>query len=513
MYARVCVRLWAQPGLVFLVLMTLATSAAGQTTADAGDQHEAHATASNDQQMPAARNGSGTAWLPDESPMYAVHSNKGPWRLMFHENAFLQYLKESGNRGDDQLGSINWIMGMAERSIGPGRLGLRGMLSAEPWSIRGCGYPDLLATGEECDGEQIHDRQHPHDLFMELAAIYDAPLAGKARWQVYGGPAGEPALGPVAYPHRLSAMPNPLAPISHHWLDSTHVTFGVVTGAVYGSKWKAEASVFNGREPDEKRTNIDLAALDSVSGRLWFLPSPRVALQFSAGHLKEAEPGEGGAARVDVNRITASATYHRVFDENRLWATTVAWGRNAESGHDASNAVLAESTVTFRQRDTVFGRLEFAAKSAHDLVVPEPPESFTVAKLQAGYTRYLRAARGFQPGVGGGLSLGIVPDTLTTTYGRRVNPGMAIFFTLRPAAMAAAAHAAHGAESAPATGGMIVVQTAFDPSKLSCPAPVDTNSAASTIFEGKTYYFCSAADRDRFLLDPKMSLSMMPPKQ
>jgi YHS domain-containing protein len=514
MYARMFSRLWARSGRVFLVFIALATSAAGQSPADADQQHEGHTTSSNDQQQtPAARDGSGTAWLPDESPMYVVHSIKGPWMLMFHENAFLQYLKESGDRGDDQFGSINWIMGMAERSAGPGRLGLRGMFSAEPWSIRGCGYPDLLATGEECSGEQIHDRQHPHDLFMELAAIYDAPLEGKARWQVYGGPAGEPALGPVAYPHRLSAMPNPLAPISHHWLDSTHITFGVVTGAVYGGKWKAEASVFNGREPDEQRTNIDFAALDSVSGRLWFLPSPRVALQVSAGHLKEAEPGDAGSARIDVNRITASATYHRVFEENSLWATTVAWGRNAESGHGASNAFLAESTVTFRQRDTLFGRFEVAAKSAHDLVVPEPPESFTVAKLQAGYTRYLRPWSGFQPGVGGGLSLGIVPGTLAATYGRRVNPGVAIFLTVRPAAMAAGAHAAHGAESASTADGMVVVQTAFDPSKLSCPASVDKNTAASTIYEGKTYYFCSAADRDRFLTDPKMSLSMMPPKQ
>jgi len=513
MYARVFPRPWAQSAGLFLVFMALATPSAGQRTADAGHQQEGHTASSNDQESPAAREGSGTSWLPDESPMYAVHSTRGPWMLMFHENAFLQYLKESGDRGDDQFGSINWIMGVAERSAGPGRLGLRGMLSAEPWSIRGCGYPDLLATGEECSGEQIHDRQHPHDLFMELAAIYDAPLAAKTRWQVYGGPAGEPALGPVAYPHRLSAMPNPLAPISHHWLDSTHVTFGVVTGAVYGSKWKAEASVFNGREPDEERTNIDFAALDSVSGRLWFLPSARVALQLSAGHLKEAEPGDAGAARVDVNRITASATYHRVFEEDSLWATTVAWGRNAESGHGASNAFLAESTVTFRQRDTLFGRLEFAAKSAHDLVVPEPPESFTVAKLQAGYTRYLRARSGFQPGVGAGLSLGIVPDSLTTTYGRRVNPGVAIFLTLRPAAMAAAAHAASGAEFTSAAGGMVMVQTAFDPSKLNCPTPVDKNTAASTIYEGKTYYFCSAADRGRFLTDPKMSLSMMPPKQ
>jgi hypothetical protein len=152
---------------------------------------------------------------------------------------------------------------MADRKAGSGHFGLRGMISLEPFTIAGCGYPNLLASGEVCEGEAIHDRQHPHDLFMELAATYDRPLGGDAHLQLYGGPFGEPALGPVAFPHRISAMPNPVAPITHHWLDATHITYGVVTGGVYGKRWKAEASVFNGREPDETRTNFDFAAMDS----------------------------------------------------------------------------------------------------------------------------------------------------------------------------------------------------------------------------------------------------------
>jgi hypothetical protein len=132
------------------------------------------------------------------------------------------------------------------------------MFSAEPWTVGRCGYPDLLASGEECRGEAIHDRQHPHDLPMELSAEYDAPIARDVRWQVYGGPSAEPALGPVAYPHRVSAMPNPIAPITHHWIDSTHVSFGVVTGGVYGTRWKAETSLFNGREPDDNRKGLRL---------------------------------------------------------------------------------------------------------------------------------------------------------------------------------------------------------------------------------------------------------------
>ena len=126
------------------------------------------------------RDGSGTAWLPDASPMYAVHGLSGPWTVMFHENAFLQFLNEASPRGDDQVGSINWAMAMAQRPVGKGQLGLRGMLSLEPWTVRGCGYPDLLATGEECEGAKIHDRQHPHHLLMELAATYNAPQIGRA---------------------------------------------------------------------------------------------------------------------------------------------------------------------------------------------------------------------------------------------------------------------------------------------------------------------------------------------
>ena len=387
-----------------------------------------------DREPQTERQGSGTAWLPDVTPMYAIHTQRGPWELMFHDNAFVQFLSESGNRGDDQFGSINWVMGMVQRDLGPGRVMFRGMLSAEPWTIRGCGYPDLLASGEHCKGEKIHDRQHPHDFLMEISGEYDAPLNGSVRWQVYGGPAGEPALGPVSYPHRVSALPNPLAPIAHHWLDSSHITFGVISGGVYGKRWKAEGSVFNGREPDEKRTNIDFGALDSVAGRLWFLPTSRLALQISAGRLRAAEEGEEGGPRIDVTRTTASATYHSAFRENSIWAMTAAWGRNEESGH-GSNAFLVETNVTFDERDSWFGRFETASKTAPDLALDESREAFILAKLQGGYTRYLPAWKKLKPGVGAAVSAGFVPPELENAYGRRINAGFGLFVTLRPAAM------------------------------------------------------------------------------
>lgn len=414
--------------LIFLIFSARSVVAQNALTEQAPAQHDHQQQGA----ASAAREGSGTAWLPDASPMYAIHRQRGAWALMGHGNSFAQFLSDAGERGSDQFGSINWVMGMAHRPIGSGRFGLRGMFSFEPWTIRGCGYPDLLATGEQCNGEPLHDRQHQHDLVMELAAQYDRPLAGSVRWQVYGGPAGEPALGPVAYPHRISAMPNLIAPIGHHWIDATHITFGVVTAGVYSNRWKAETSAFNGREPDEARTNLDLAPLDSVSGRLWFLPMANLALQISAGRLTEAEPSEDGRARVDVTRITASVTYHRAFREGSIWASTMAWGRNSELTH-SSSALLLETNLTFDERNTWFGRIEFVGKSAHDLDIPTKG-AFVVGKLQGGYTRYLRVWNGLKPGVGVSASAGLVPATLQQAYGSRVNVGFGVFATLRPAA-------------------------------------------------------------------------------
>jgi hypothetical protein len=407
------------------------------STPASDSQHAGHAAAAPG--LFSTRDSSGTAWLPDASPMYGVEIPAGSWSVMLHGNAFVQFLNEGGTRAAQQGGSINWAMAMARRRVASGRLGLRTMLSLEPWTIPGCGYPDLLATGEACNGEPIHDRQHPHDLVMELAAEYRAPLAGTARWQIYGGLAGEPALGPAAFPHRMSSMPNPLAPISHHWIDATHITFGVVTAGVFAQKWKVEGSMFNGREPDDDRTDLDLKPFDSVSGRVWFLPTRELALQISAGHLEEAEAGhaldrvDGTAIRVDVDRLTASASYQRPLGEAWQWASTIAFGRNHESGN-ATSALLLETSFALRERDTWFGRFEWAEKSAADLDVHDSTAIYDVAKLQLGYTAYFPAWRRLTPGFGGSVSVGFVPPSLAPVYGHRANPGIALFLTIRPAA-------------------------------------------------------------------------------
>jgi hypothetical protein len=307
------------------------------------------------------------------------------------------------------------------------------MLSAEPWTIGGCGYPDLLATGETCLRDTIHDRQHPHDLFMELALEYERPLGRGLHWFAYGGPVGEPALGPVAFPHRTSAMSNPIAPIGHHWLDATHITFGVVTAGIRGSRWNAETSAFNGRQPDENRTDIDLGALDSYSARVTVAPTAATVLQVSAGWLNDAEL-DPGFAPADVTRATASATHHRALTTSTLWATTIAWGMNVEPV-DTTHALLVESAVSLRDRHVGFLRWEIVGKPAHDLHVHEVTEGvYVVSKLQLGYARYLQPGHGLQIGFGGSVSGSFVPEYLAPRYGGRVAPGVAVFLTLRPAA-------------------------------------------------------------------------------
>jgi hypothetical protein len=194
-----------------------------------------------------ARMGSGTTWVPDVTPMRAIHTTWGAWSVMLHGVAFLQYDRQYSRRGDDQIGLIDWEMLMLMRRVGPGLLHLHAMTSLEPLTIGAEGYPLLLQTGETFEGRPLVDRQHPHDLVMELAAMYEQPVSSNLAVSLYGGLAGEPAMGPVAFMHRPSAQSDPLAPLGHHWQDATHITFGVVTGGVFSRQWKLEASWFNGR--------------------------------------------------------------------------------------------------------------------------------------------------------------------------------------------------------------------------------------------------------------------------
>lgn len=393
------------------------------------------------------REASGTAWLPDETPMLGIMRRWRSWDVMLHGNVFAQVVVEPGDKHrtggveNVQLSSANWGMAMARRRAGAGRVGIRAMLTAEPWTVAHCGFVNLLASaGEVCEGDTIHDRQHPHDVFMEVAMDYDRPVRGDLRWQVYAGLSGEPALGPAGFPHRLSALPNPIAPVTHHWLDASHITFGLVTTGLYQPRWKAEVSVFNGREPDARRANLDLAALDSVSARVSVMPTRRLALQISTGRLRDAEAEFPPQPRSSLTRSTASATYHRILSSG-VWATTLAYGVNAGPEVIAgrrfgltTHAGLLESALTLGERQPWFGRAELVGKPAHDLHAHEfGPAVFTVAKLEAGYIRHLGRWHQLIPGVGGMVSANVVPDALAPRYAGRIAPGVAIFLNVRPA--------------------------------------------------------------------------------
>jgi hypothetical protein len=420
--------------VVALACAVMATAWPAHGQAPAGHAHHEQPA------MPASRESSGTAWLPDASPMRGLHVEAGVWDVMVHGTLVGHFLHESGSphHRSQQAGSTSWLMVSAHRQSAGGRLGLRTMSSAEPWTTGDCGYPDLLATGELCKGDTIHDRQHPHDLFMELAADYERPLTASISWRVYGGLAGEPALGPPAFLHRPSAASNPIAPISHHWLDSTHISFGVLTGALYGRRWKVDGSLFNGREPDEQRSDLDLGRLDSSAVRVSVNPTERLAFQVSGGHLNDAEAGVAGFPRQDANHITASAIWQRPVEGSRMWSASLAYGlkwglSNTPVGalEQRSQAVLVEVSASRADTDTWFVRAEAVGKPAHDLHADEfDPAIYSVGKIQGGYSHQIASAKGLQISAGASVSAALLPDDLAPRYEGRVAPGFGVFLEL-----------------------------------------------------------------------------------
>jgi hypothetical protein len=186
------------------------------------------------QGKPMQLEGTGTNWLPDSSSMHAYHFTSGSWEFMLHWNVFLRYTNQDagndGTRGDEKFDAPNWFMIMGKRQLGNNSaLMLRSMLSLDLLTEGGKGYPLLFQSGETWHDRRLVDRQHPHDLFGELSVSYGLATGGNSGLFLYFGLPGEPALGPPAYLHRPSAQNIPDAPLGHHWQDSSHVTFGVLT--------------------------------------------------------------------------------------------------------------------------------------------------------------------------------------------------------------------------------------------------------------------------------------------
>lgn len=388
--------------------------------------------------IPPAREASGTAWQPDVTPAYLFHGPAGRGALLITGNVFVHYIEAQSERGDGSFGSINWLRVVGRGPLAGGELELRGMLSLEPFTLGDCGYPDLLATGGLCEElGLLHDRQAPRDLFMEAALSYSRPFDESLAWEVYGGVAGEPALGPVPYPHRISSLINPIAPIGHHGLDSTRTASGVLTVGLFGPRWKVEGSLFDSRAPDADRLDLDLDVPDSYAGRVWLVPVDHWAVQASLGRLDEAATNAPAEARDDVLRASASATGLYPFGALSYWTATAAWGRNVELRDDtATDAFLLETTLDLEERDVVFGRLEVVQKTGRDLALGEPmldDSIFRVAKAQFGYVRQIGPVADLLPGLGGSMSVGFLPRGLERFYGARRPVGWAVFAVVRPA--------------------------------------------------------------------------------
>ncbi len=368
---------------------------------------------------PATRDASGTSWQPDSSPMMGVMGDAHGWSLMAHGYATLDYDDQGGPRGDQKTFVESMFMGMAQRPLAGGTLTLRAMGSLDP--LMGArGYPLLLGTGETADGKtELVDRQHPHDLVMELAAVYSQPIQHEVNGFLYVGWPGEPAIGPVTYMHRYSGIANPEAPIDHHWLDSTHITFGVVTGGLVWRDWKLESSWFKGREPNQFRYDFDHPRLDSWAVRLSWNPSPDWSLQVSRARLKSPEQLDPDQ---DQDRTTASATYNKAYTfgaTGGTWQTTFAWGRDADHPGITSDAYLLESAASLG-RHTLVTRAENVSKNELFADDPDNPlfgRTYNVSKYSVGYFYTLPFAHVYGVDVGGLASRYSLPTALNSTYG------------------------------------------------------------------------------------------------
>jgi hypothetical protein len=392
--------------------------------------------------------GSGTSWQPSASPMNMIHKQSGDWLLMFHYNFIGGINHQGGPRGVTKIESANWFMPMAYRRVGKGTLQLRGMFSLEPFTFPPGGSPLLFQTGETYKGRPLIDRQHPHDLFMELSAQYTAPIGEHATWFGYFGYPGEPALGPVAFMHRASAAENPSATLGHHLQDSTHISFGVVTTGFTYRWFKLEGSLFNGREPDENRYNFEAHPWNSRSARLSFAPKSNWTFQLSHGFLRHPEALEPG----DTRRTTASAQYDRQFTRGNLAATFI-WGRNHISraaGDRANlNSYAGEATVNFLNKNYLYTRLELVDKDEllretdrALLGITDEHPRFRIGAYTFGYVRDVKDTGKVLLGLGGDMTFYSTPGTLDALYGS--NPtSFKLFFRVRPSRMRMNDHSGH----------------------------------------------------------------------
>jgi len=321
--------------------------------------------------VPMSRDGSGTSWVPDETPEYGYMFHGKKWMTMIHGSLFVRYTDQDvfgqGSRGGKQFDAPSWFMVMTQRKVGNnGLFSINTMFSFDPFLVEPGGYPLLFQTGESYKGKPLVDIQHPHDLFAEISPSYTQRIAKNSDVSLSVGYPGEPALGPPVFMHRLSASNDPDAPLSHHYADATHITFGVATLGFRFSDVKVEGSIFNGREPDEYRYGFDKLRFDSYSIRLSYNPSPQWALQVSNGWIKSPEALE---PQQNQDRFTASAIYTKMIGDDSYFATTLVYGQDHFSDDQKTlPAILLESSWQMH-KTAIYGRYEYVQKDAEELAL------------------------------------------------------------------------------------------------------------------------------------------------
>lgn len=387
--------------------------------------------------LPMNRNGSGTGWLPDTSPMYGymIHSKK--WMYMIHGNIFIRYNSQDvgnkGSRGDSKVDAPNWFMAMGQRRVGEkGLFHFNAMFSLDP-IFGGNGYPLLFQTGEAYNGKPLIDRQHPHDLFSELSVAYTQSFTKDIDAFAYFGYPGEPALGPVAFMHRPSTLNNPDATLGHHWTDATHITFGVATLGFRYKIVKIDGSIFTGREPNEHRYDFDKPRFDSYSYRLTVNPCRSLSMQVSKAFInspEELNPDE------DIDRTTASVSHVLPMKgDNHFLSSTFLWGYNDSGPGHKENSITLESNLQL-DRLSIYGKYENIDKSAEELILDQFDESriFNINTLTLGvnYTILRQLKTNFAIGAQG--SIYMANTDLDAIYGN--NPVSAeIYLRISPTLM------------------------------------------------------------------------------
>lgn len=411
---------------------------------------------------PMSQEASGTAWLPSSTPMYGKMVMLKSNMLMLHGAVMPRYTDVGSKRGDRRFDAPNWFMGMFSHPLTPSsQLGLRAMLSLDPVTEGGYGYPLLFQTGETWHGQPLHDRQHPHNFQSELSATYSRLLGGGKSAFVYLADPGEPALGPPTYMHRLLAYDLADAPIGHHWQDATHIQFGVATAGInFGSRLKFEASQFTGREPDENRWSFQKARFDSSSGRVSLNPNADNAFQVSYGFIRNAE-GDG----TDQHRTTASWLYNRPLGEDANFTTALVWGQNNLNTEGKTNSYLAEADYQ-RGRDTLFTRIENIQKSGRELVLPEDAfqgRKFTLGAYTLGYVRDVTHGTGIDTGVGFAVTADQHPSALSADYGSGVPLSFQVYLRLRPSRMRTMSMAQKDTPPAELSSGAVKITAVMTP--------------------------------------------------